>query len=209
MKIKELISAIEKMTGEIVTQAKLAEVYCVTPAAMSKRFSNNSDVTVEELIKAGKHYKINPCELLAKGKIRDSVEIKYYENPKIKNTITHCKITNIWKDREVVHDIWHKDEKDLRVIKMFGDCMRGIICPGDILVIDISSTNPMAGGIYAFTSGRNDAIFIAIIKQNADDSITFIYPNENYDTHTRSYEELQEINFEIIGKVIHNESKLI
>lgn len=209
MNIKELTIAIEELTGEAVTQAKLAEINCVTAATISKRFSNNSDVTVSELVRIAKYYGVNPCELLAKGEIKDSVEIKYYENPKVKDIITHSKVTNIWKDREVVYDIWNKKEKDLRVIKMFGDCMRGLIAPGDILIIDTSQKNPLASGIYAFTSGRNDAIFIAIIKQNADDSITFSYSNGNYESRTRTFEELNEINFEIIGKVVHNESKLM
>jgi hypothetical protein len=209
MNIKELTIAIENLTGEVVTQSKLAEINCVTAATMCKRFSNNSDVTVSELIRVAKHYGLNPCELLAKGKVRDSVEIKYYENPKVRDIITHSKVNNIWKDREVVQDVWGKSEKNLRVIKMFGDCMRGFISPGDILIIDTSLTNPLASGMYAFTSGNNDAIFIAILKQNPDNSITFSYINDNYESRTRTFEELNEINFEIIGKVIHNESKLI
>ena len=212
MKIKELITTFEKLTGETITQSVLAETWCLTEAAISKRVKSNLEITVDELIKACRRYDISPCSVLG-GKEKDSVEIKYYENPKVKSIIRHSKIHNIWKDREVVHEIWNKDEKDLRVIKMFGDCMRtgegDSINPGDVLIIDITSTNPLASGIYAFLSGGQDCIFIARLKKNIDGSITFMYKNNDYDSHTRTKKELEENEFQIIGKVIHNESKLI
>jgi hypothetical protein len=212
MKIKELTNRIEKLTGQTVTQATLAQIYCISAPAMSKRFDKNSDITVDELFKTCKYFDMSPCTVLS-GKEKDSVEIKYYENPKVKELITHSKLHNIWKDREVVHDIWNKNEKDLRVIKMFGDCMRtgegDSINPGDVLIIDITQTNSLVSGIYAYSAGGQGNIFIARIKQNDDGSITFMYKNKYYEPHTRSKEELEENDFRIIGKVIHNESKLI
>jgi hypothetical protein len=212
MNIKELNQRIEKLKGEPITQATYANIFCVTAPAISKRFDKESDVTVDELIKACRHFEVNPCDVLD-GKIKDSVEIKYYENPKVRDIIVHSKLHNIWKDRELVHDIWGKDEKNLRVIKMLGDSMRTCdgdsINPSDILIIDTSLTNPLISGIYAFTTEGQNNIFIAILMQNGDGSITFSYKNKYYESYTRSKEELEEFKFKIIGKVIHNESKLI
>lgn len=212
MKIKELITTFEKLTGGTITQSVLADTWCLTEPAISKRVKNNSDVTVDELIRACKRFEINLCDVLD-GKVKDSVEIKYYENPKVRDIIVHSKLHNIWKDRELVHDIWSKDEKNLRVIKMLGDSMRTCdgdsINPSDILIIDTSLTNPLISGIYAFTTEGQNNIFIAILMQNGDGSITFSYKNKYYESYTRSKEELEEFKFKIIGKVIHNESKLI
>jgi hypothetical protein len=212
MNIVELNEVLEKLTGDTITQATYANLFCVSPPAISKRFDKLSDVTVVELIKACKHFAVNPCDVVD-GKVKDSVEIKYYENPKVRDIIVHSKLHNIWKDRELVHDIWGKDEKNLRVIKMLGDSMRTCdgdsINPSDILIIDTSLTNPLISGIYAFTTEGQNNIFIAILMQNGDGSITFSYKNKYYESYTRSKEELEEFKFKIIGKVIHNESKLI
>ena len=212
MNITELNEVLEKLTGGTITQATYANLFCVSPPAISKRFDKLSDVTVAELIKACKHFEVNPYDVLD-GKVKDSVEIKYYDNPKVKDIIRHAKINSIWKDRELVHDVWAKDEKYLRVIKMFGDCMRTCsgdsINPCDILIIDTSSTNPVVSGIYAYTTEGQNNIFIAILMQNCDGSITFSYKNKYYDSYTQTKEELEAMQFKIVGKVIHNESKLI
>jgi predicted transcriptional regulator len=212
MKINELIKILGKLSNETITQSSLANIWCLTEAAISKRVKANSDITVEELIRTCKHYDICVSDVLD-GKVKDSVEIKYYDNPKVRDIIVHSKLHNIWKDRELVHDIWGKNEKNLRVIKMLGDSMRTCdgdsINPSDILIIDTSLTNPLISGIYAFTTRGQSNIFIAIIMQNDDGGITFSYKNKYYESYTRSKEELEENQFEIIGKVIHNESKLI
>lgn len=211
MYIKELIRNIERCKNDNITQAQLAKAFDCGVTSISQRAGRRSEVTISELIKACEFFEI-PVEqvLLNEVKIRDAVEIKYYECPKLGNLIKHKKITSVWLDREIVEDVWQKNKEDLRAIKMLGDSMDGGVKPikaGDVLIFDTTRTNTLESGVFAYTTGGN--IFIARIKQTMN-SLIFSVSNPKYEAYTneKTFEELQDLNFRVIGKYIHNASVL-
>lgn len=42
---------------------------------------------------------------------KEAIEIKYYESPNLTNTIKNPAISNIWLNKELIHNVWQKDEK--------------------------------------------------------------------------------------------------
>ena len=213
MDIKKLIRSIERCKDENITQKQLAEAWNCGVTSVSQRAGRKSYVTVDELIKACDYFEV-PVEqvLLEETKIRDVVEIKYYECPKLGNLIKHKKITSVWLDREIVEDVWHKNPQDLRAIKMLGDSMDGVITPikaGNVLIFDITRTNTLESGIFAYTSGNGETIFVAQIKQTMN-SLIFSVSNPLYESYTneKTFEELKQLNFKVIGRYLHNASIL-
>ncbi len=139
----------------------------------------------------------------------EAVEIQYYENPTLIETIKNPIIESIWIDKELVHDVWRKDEKNLRIIQMPGDYMQGgyndfSIANKDIVLIDISSRNVSLSGVYAYTTQNEQFIFIKAIQRLADGSLKFNVLNESYQSAVYTPEELKKIDFKVLGRVIKN-----
>lgn len=213
MDIKKLIRSIERCKDENITQKQLAEAWNCGVTSVSQRAGRKSYVTVDELIKACDYFEV-PIEqvLLGETKVRDVVEIKYYNSPKLGNLIKHKQISNVWLDRQIVEDVWRKNAEDLRAIKMLGDSMDGGVKPikaGNVLIFDTTRTNTLESGVFAYTSGGGESIFVAQIKQTMS-SLIFSVNNPEYSHYTneKTFDELKELNFKVIGKYIHNASIL-
>jgi len=137
----------------------------------------------------------------------DAVEIIYYENPNLSDTIKNPAITSIWLDRELVHDIWHKSEKNLRTLQMPGDTMDGSETPiknKDMLLIDISDRNTQASGIFVCTTREESLIFVNLVKQMPDGSLKFSFKNDKYKEVIYTDNQLKKLGFKVIGRVIKN-----
>ena len=136
-----------------------------------------------------------------------AVEIIYFENPELLGSIKNPNISSVWLDRELVHNVWNRDEKNLRVMQMPGDVMFGGDTPiknQDILIVDTSITDIMLSGVYAFTTRNDNFIFINCIKQKIDGQVLFYYWNKNYDDVIYAHSDLERIGFKVIGRVIKN-----
>ncbi len=143
----------------------------------------------------------------AENKNIDAVEIKYFEKSDLTATIKNPNITDFWLDRQLIRNIWKRDEKNLRIMQMTGDLMAGGDTPiknQDMLIIDTSITDIMLSGVYAYTTRNDSYIFINAIKQRLDGQVLFYYWNKNYDDVIYTHTDLEKINFKIIGRVIKN-----
>lgn len=137
----------------------------------------------------------------------DAVEIIYYENPTLIETIKNPVITSIWLDRELIHDVWHKHEKNLRTLQMPGDTMDGGETPiknKDMLIVDISDTNIQASGIFVYTTKNGSLIFVNGIKQSPDGTYRFYFRNTGYKEIHYTLEDLEKLGFKVIGRVVKN-----
>lgn len=212
MKIPELISALSRATNKQITQAEIARALMTNEAVISNKKSRGSEVTVTDLILCSKFFEV-PIEALLheEDKVRDAREIIYYENENLGDLIRHPDVTSVWKDRQVLEHKWHKDVKNLRAISMFGDSMDGGARPiksGDMLIIDITETNPLASGIFAYTTSKQDKLYVSYIKEYMGD-VTFTFNNPMCGgSIVKTSEELEAKGFKIIGRVIHNDSEV-
>lgn len=194
-----------------ISQADMAVALEVTPGAISKRVNSESELKVSELLILQNYFKKDLFGMYALSNpqvnscVPDAVEIVYYDNPKLTNIIKTPEVTSIWLDRELVHNKWHKNERDLRTLSMPGDNMNGGDDPifnGDMLIIDISSTDVRRSGIYAFTTQGETNLFVNILRQRVDGNIEFSHWNSQYSSSIRTVEELKELDFKIIGRMI-------
>lgn len=213
--ILDVISIIEKRLERSVSQSEFAKVIGTSTPSLNARISKKGGLKLSEILAAENHYKCGllfAIELMVFGKnanFPDAVEIIYYENPKLTNIIKNPDITSLWLDRELIYYKWKKSEQDLRIIQMPGDSMDGGASPisnKDILIIDISDKNPVASGIFAYTTQNDTLIFVNDIKQKADGSLKFNFWNERYKESVYTISDLKTMNFNVIGRVIKNMS---
>lgn len=221
MLITEALQTIQKHINRPISQTEMAQVLGISSVAINKRVTRRSELRVSEAIKLVKHYGYNLFSDYIQNdnsstnclkKNQDSVEIIYYENPTLDETIKNPLITTLWLDRELVRNVWKKDEKNLRTLKMPGDAMNGGERPirnRDMLIVDLSSTDILSSGIYAYTTNDDNLIFINGIKQKVDGSVKFYYWNRTYSESIYKLQDLQKINFKVIGRIIKNMTALI
>lgn len=221
MLITDAIRIIQENINRSISQAEIANILGTSSVAINKRIARKSELKVSEAVKLIDHYGCNLFDsciqndnMLSKSSQNrlDSVEIVYYENSNLDKTIKNPLITSLWVDRELVRDVWKKDETKLRTIKMPGDVMNGgerAIKNLDMLIIDLSSTDILSSGIYAYTTNDDNFIFINGIKQKPDGSVKFYYWNKTYSEAVYKLDDLHKINFKVIGRVIKNMSALI
>lgn len=191
-----------------ISQADAAEILNDSQVNVSRKINRGDEIKISELQKFQKHFGVNLFKKYFK-KFPDAIEIRYYKDDEIDELVKNPLVTSIWLDRQMVNDVWVKDENKLIKIAMVGDCMNGGARPiknGDMLIIDTSETNILASGIYAYTTGKSD-IFVANIKRCMD-QVEFSFFKEEYESILRTMEELEELNFTVIGRVIHNQSEL-
>lgn len=193
-----------------LNQVEAANILNVTPMAVSKRVNKNSELKVSELIKL---QEATGCNLLGNSsydvsKRRERVEIKYLYltdtwDEKLKNPL----VTSVWLDRELITNIWRKNPDDLRIVKMIGDRMCGGEYPlnnDDILIVDISEKEIINSGIYIFTTQDDENVFINTVEKKIDGGVRFTFFNKYYPDKVYTLQQLQDLDFKIIGKVIKN-----
>lgn len=149
---------------------------------------------------------------ISNQKKADAVEVVYYQNEELEDVIKSPVITSIWLDRELVHNIWHRKEKDLRIVRMPGDNMDGNKKPiknRDMLLIDTTANSIFCAGVYVYTTHGNSMLFVSDIIQTPDGKATLTSWNESHPTITYNAEQLKDINFKVIGRVIKNLSSLV
>ncbi len=188
-----------------------------TPVSCNQRIKNGSELRVSEAIKLFETFNydfINHSVIHSqKNYNHDRVEIPYYENSNLRVDIKNPLITSLWFDRELVENVWNKDPKNLRIIKMLGDKMDSGDYPlrnDDILIIDITETNPPLAVFYVFTTNHDRNIFINNVNIKYDGSYRFTFFNSaKYPERTLTPEEIKKLNLKIVGKVIKNQSLTI
>ena len=211
-RLKKLRSTLRLQQGEFARQLEVLQ------QQLSKYERGENKPSADFFTKLVEKFKVNTNWLLTgEGEMftnsqqkkcnSGAVEIIYFENPELLGSIKNPKISSVWLDKELVHDVWNRDEKNLRVMQMPGDVMFGGDTPiknQDILIVDTSITDIMLSGVYAFTTRNDNFIFINCIKQKIDGQVLFYYWNKNYDDVIYTHSDLERIGFKVIGRVIKN-----
>lgn len=173
-------------------------------AEFFKKLAEKENVNINWLLTGkGQMFTTN----LDKPTTNKAIEIEYYENPILTDTIKNPAISNILLDKELIHNVWQKNENNLKIMQMTGDIMDGGNTPirnQDILLIDTSIKDVMLSGVYAYTTRNDNFIFVNSIKQKIDGSVNFYSWNPNYKEVIYNLSDLEKINFKVIGRVIKN-----
>lgn len=205
MKYNEALQNLQKLTHQKLTDRLMANALGLkSPSTAVYKRTNNVSLTDEEIEKIEHFFKI---KLKNRTICEDAVEIKYFESKKLKKTIHNSLVTSAWLDKEIVFDVWKRDPKNLRIIKMPGDRLDGGLYPfrsGDILLVDITKTDTLSPGIYVYTAYEEQYIAVARLAYRVSGKLQLTFNNPCYPTVEYSAEELDSIGFKIIGRVIKN-----
>ena len=150
--LQDAISALETELERSITQAEIANSLGVSQTNINKRLKTNSEVKVSEVHALQEQFNCNILRHLGFN-IPDAVEILPYNNPEYAHLILNPKITSIWNDRQLTHDEWEENEKNLRYLTMPGSSMDGGVFPipnGATLIVDTSSTDILSAGVFAY-----------------------------------------------------------
>lgn len=200
--LQDAINALETELEKSITQAEIANSLGVSQTNINKRLKTNSEVKVSEVHTLQEQFNCNILRHLGFN-IPDAVEIKPYNNPEYAHLVLNPKISSIWNDREVTHDLWEENEKDLRYLTMPGSSMDGGIFPipnGTPLIIDTSSTDILLTGVFAYIT--NSGYFVNKIKVRADGKVEFIHANPMIENREYTQDELKNMGFKVIGRMI-------
>ncbi len=210
LKLKQ--SEFAEMVG--TRQQLLTKYECGVNEPASKfyvKLCKNTNINLNWLMTGKGEMLVNKTDkaFVATAQYPDAVEIKYYDDPKVSSTIRSADITNFWLDRELIHNVWKTNEKNLCILKMPGDTMDGGEAPiknGDLLIIDTSAVNLLCAGIYAYTTMDGNYIFVNILKPRPDGSLKLCYWNNAYDEIIYTKDQLQQLRFNPVGMVLKNMS---
>lgn len=136
-------------------------------------------------------------------------EIKYWgKGLPCEDKLINPGYTSIMKDRETINRNWQVDEDAIYIIAMPGDKMDGGPHPiknGDILFVDTSSTDISISGKYFFTTNGHKDVFVANICKQITGNYEIIYANSKYGNKIVTQEQLDSVDFKVVGRIITNE----
>lgn len=210
MRYSEAMQYLQNLIGYKPSAKEMVHILGLnSPKTLYQRAHRDSEFTDLEIKTLVEHY--NP-KVEYSTTLADKVELKYYENPNLQVDIRNHLMSSMWFDRELVENIWKKDPKNLRIIKMLGDKMDYGAYPlrnDDILIIDITETDPFIAGTYVFTTNDNQYIFINRVNRSLDGSYKFSFLNPAYPEKVHTPEEIKELDLRIVAKVVKNLSLTI
>ena len=190
-----------------VARTELAEALDIT-----RQYANdikNKPLTEEQINKIEKALKVNLSPTTSSNSNpTGKIELQYWGKglpceEKLKNPL----VTSMWFDREIINDVWKKDEHNLSIIAMPGDKMDGGDIPfknGDILIIDKTQTDISISGIYLYTTNNDEDVFVNNFRKRFDGTVVLGYTNSKYNDSIVTIGELESAGYKVVGRVIKN-----
>lgn len=152
-----------------------------------------------------------PLEEIKEETKEKYVVIPYWdESEKHKEKVVNPCFTEFLLDVQKLINVYGRSADGLKIIAMTGDEMDGGTTPiknNDILIIDTKVNNTSSSGIYFYIT--NKSVFVRRIAEIEGTGLYFSVDNPIYTdvlNDTKTYKELEEVGFKVIGKVIGNET---
>lgn len=233
MKYKDFLNLVEETTGSKPTHAQISQILGGRPTAnaLSNRLSNNGNLSSAELvILKGYYAKFQTCERLSEvietrkvqkkspdefgEKLREhSYKIMYWsECERFGNLLKKPSITEWVTDLQGIVLDWGANPENLCIIAMPGEEMDNggySIRNNDILIVDMSRKNITESGIFFYSTLKGTKVFVRRLLEQMHGDVTVTVDNSLYApmvNRTFTQEELDSIDFTVIGRVIKNMS---
>ncbi len=191
--LEELLKIEQALKVELVNKSfKMDNISLVVP-----QIEKVEDIAPEQISEElkGKYAKINYWDECSTNK------------EKIINPL----YTELIVDLQRVINVWNCNPADLCIIAMPGEEMNGGCYPiknNDLLIIDKSQTDISSAGIYFYTTNNHSCVFVRRVMEKMKGHYMFTCDNQNYSVlnSTYSMQELEEMDFKVIGRFVANES---
>ena len=212
--VEQAFDSIQNLTNAKISQEEFGKALGTGRANISKRIKNKSVLTNQERQKLESYFNV----VLLEGGVKnlalmslntvDRIEIGYWEG--LPDDLKKTKVQSVWFDREIVENDWEIQADNLCIIPMVGDKMSRYWYPircNDILIVDTSQNQIMGNGVYFATSQNNTRFWIREMQVliNNDIQIKGFAPSGDT-VKVFSKQELDAVDFKLIGKVIKNVS---
>lgn len=206
-----IINKIRLIKGSNIPYKDFADALAIQPASVNKRLSRNAKITKKDLELLENYFGINNLlETSVSNKNEDDCfKLRYYENKNLTKLITNPLIEYINMDYNIVK-MWHLEPSALRIIAMPGDKMEGspnsqlCIRNRDVLLMNTASTDINMSGIYAYETLEGTKLQISYVAVMTNSNIRFYYSNSLYPDEVRTEQDLKNLKFKVIGRIIKN-----
>ena len=212
LKIETLTLSNAMALASLQLNREVARVEIAEALNITRQYANNikdKPLTQEQINKIEETLNVNLTPSTSSNLNSTSkIELHYWGKgfpceEKLKNPL----VTSMWFDREVINDVWQKDEHNLSIIAMPGDKMDGGDIPfknGDILIIDETQKDVSKSGIYFYTTNNDEEVFVNNFRKRFDGTIVLGYTNSKYEDSIVTIDQLESAGYRIIGRVIKN-----
>jgi phage repressor protein C with HTH and peptisase S24 domain len=196
--LEDLIKISNYAGVDLINNSKISDIGNVT---INIEEQNNTNGTKEDNC---------PLEEIKEETKEKYVVIPYWEHEKHKEKVVNPCFTEFLLDVQKLINVYGRSADGLKIIAMTGDEMDGGSTPiknNDILIIDTKVNNTSSSGIYFYIT--NKSVFVRRIAEIEGKGLYFSVDNPLYTdvlNDTKTYKELEEVGFKVIGKVIGNES---
>lgn len=209
--IIEIQSILQNLKNVRISYTDIGKALGTKRANISKRANSSSELSLEEIKKLEKYYNVELSDKIVDKKSKqtdDIIKIPYW--PELPEELKNPDFSCVTAERKAIEKHWYSKAEDLYIITMVGDALTKYWYPinnGDILIIDTSHDEIRGNGVYFATSRNNTRFWVREMQAliNNDIEIKSFAPSGNT-TKTFTREELNEVGFKIIGKVIKNVS---
>lgn len=212
MRYNTLLDSLQNLINYRPSQKELGKVLGLAQTSISGRANRNSNFTDEEVQKIEAHYNV----ILLEGGIRSldifPLNFGIMTIPFWEDLPEDLKVSDISVivPTDLIKNYWYLNPDNLRVVPMVGDKMTNYwyrINENDILIIDTSHNFIRGNGVYFATSRDNSRFWIREMQALINDDIQIKgFAPSGETTKVFTQEQLADVDFKIIGKVIKNVS---
>ena len=212
LKIETLTLSNAMALASLQLNREVARIELADALNITRQYANNikdKPLTQEQIAKIEETLKVNLSPTTSSNSSSTGkIELQYWGKglpceEKLKNPL----VNSMWFDREVINEVWKKDEHNLSIIAMPGDKMDGGDIPfknGDILIIDRAQTDISISGIYFYTTNNDEDVFVNNFRKRFDGTVVLGYTNSKYNDSIVTIDQLESAGYKVVGRVIKN-----
>ena len=208
MNIVELQTKLQNLKNCRISFTEIGVALGTGRSNISKRAKENSQVKDIEIQKIENYFNVSLLNNVDKNVSIDKlVNIPYWSE--IPEYLRDEDFDCVPVPRKVIVNKWKLNPENLYIVPVVDDGMSEYwykIFKDDVLIIDTSENYVNSFGVYFATSQNNTRFWIREIDILANETIEFHRYTEEKIIKTYTRQELQEVDFRVIGKVIKNVS---
>ena len=215
MLLDEYLHDLQKSTKEKITYERVAKVLNLKgKQAVGMRIARKQELKdwERELLDGEfKNPKSTQTKFACAAKINPSeeiIKIPYWDG--LPDELKIPDFTCVTAERNVIKNHWYLNPDSLCIVPMFGNKMANYwykINDSGILIIDTSHNKIVGDGVYFATSQNNTRFWVREMQNLINNDVEFkaFSPSGNT-TRVMTKQELDDVDFKVIGKVIKNVS---
>ena len=206
MNVKQAIAEIISQRKENVSYEKFGSALHLTRQRIGQML--NETLSNEQITKLENHFNVKLTNVNSETAEQKFVNIPYWEL--LPEHLKSLEVDYIPVQKKVIEIGWKLQPEALRIVPMVGDKMSKYwyqIGEDDLLIIDTNQNEILGNGVYFATSQNNTRFWVREMQNLINNDVQikgYALSGETVKTFTR--EQLKEVDFRVIGKVIKNVS---